>query len=106
MALQGEEMKASIPFSQVALGYMMNQAQADRAAALVSLTSMLEHPAGIGDHSTSDLHKGLDEALSKLCDADGRIATLQHYFPPNESTENKKPETGPGFGSQEDYKFG
>ena len=67
-------------FSEVAINYMTNKAQADRAAALTSLTVLLEHPAGIGDHSTDDLHNNLDEALSKLADADDRLATLQKYF--------------------------
>jgi len=69
-----------VKFSDVAVSYMMNQAQADRAAALTSLTVMLEHPAGIGDHSTGDLHKNLNEALSALTDADDRIETINKYF--------------------------
>jgi hypothetical protein len=67
-------------FSEVAINYMTNKAQADRAAALTSLTAMLEHPAGIGDHSTDDLHQNLDEALSSLADADDRLETLKKYF--------------------------
>ena len=69
-----------VKFSDVAVSYMMNQAQADRAAALTSLTVMLEHPAGIGDHSTGDLHKNLNDALSALTDADDRIETINKYF--------------------------
>ena len=69
-----------VKFSEVAVSYMMKQAQADRAAALTSLTVMLEHPAGIGDHSTGDLHKNLNEALSALTDADDRIETINKYF--------------------------
>jgi len=41
---------------------------------------MLNHPAGIGDHSTSDLHNNLNEALSQLDDADSRLDTLRKYF--------------------------
>jgi len=67
-------------FSEVAITYMMDKAKADRAAALTSLTVLLNHPAGIGDHSTSDLHNNLDEALAKLADADDRIETLKKYF--------------------------
>jgi hypothetical protein len=67
-------------FSDVAITYMMNKAQADRTAALTSLMAMLHHPAGIGDHSTDDLHKNLDEAISALSDADDRIETIQRYF--------------------------
>ena len=70
----------SLKFSDIAVSYMMNKAQSDRAAALTSLTAMLEHPAGIGDHSTDDLHKNLNEALTSLADADDRIETIQKYF--------------------------
>ena len=70
----------SMKYSDIAVSYVMNKAQADRAAALTSLTVMLEHPAGIGDHSTNDLNKNLDEALSALADADDRIETINKYF--------------------------
>lgn len=76
MALQGEEMN----FQEIAITYMLNKAQADRSAALTSLATLLNHPAGIGDHSMRDLHDSLDESLTKLADADGRIETLQKYF--------------------------
>ena len=57
------------------------KAQSDKAQALVSLTILLDHPAGIGDHSTADLHKNLNEALSQLSDADDRLEALSSYFP-------------------------
>ena len=38
---------------------------------------MLIIPAGIGDHSTGDLHENLNEALSKLADADDRLDILK-----------------------------
>lgn len=52
----------------------------DKAEALTSLKIMLDHPAGIGDHSTGDLHENLNEALSKLADAEDRIETLDRHF--------------------------
>ena len=58
---------------------LLCQAKTDRFQALTSLKIMLDFPAGIGDHSTSDLHNNLNEALSKLADADGRIETLKRY---------------------------
>ena len=58
---------------------LLSQAKTDRFQALTSLKIMLDFPAGIGDHSTSDLHNNLNEALSKLADADGRIETLKRY---------------------------
>ena len=55
-------------------------ATADRAEAMTSLEIMLDHPAGIGDHSTGDLHNNLNEALSSLADAEDRIETLKRNF--------------------------
>ena len=55
------------------------RAEADRAEALVSLSIMLDHPAGIGDHSTTDLHNNLNEALAKLADAEDRLETIDRH---------------------------
>lgn len=68
-------------FKQKALEALLTRAASDRADALASLSIMLEHPAGIGDHSTDDLHNNLNDALSKLADADDRIETLYRHFP-------------------------
>ena len=48
--------------------------------ALMSLNILLDHPAGIGDHSTEDLYSNLEEALSALADAEDRLETLEEYF--------------------------
>ena len=63
-----------------ALDALRNAAETDRHKALASLKIMLNHPAGIGDHSTSDLHNNLNEALNQLDDADSRLETLRKYF--------------------------
>ena len=63
-----------------ALDALRNEAETDRHKALASLKIMLNHPAGIGDHSTSDLHDNLNEALQQLIDADDRLETLRKYF--------------------------
>ena len=47
----------------------------------MSLSLLLENGAGIGDHSTGDFHKNLDEALDMLVDAEDRLETLGKYFP-------------------------
>lgn len=70
-----------INFKKSALYALALKAQSDRAEALASLNLMLEHPAGIGDHSTADLHRNLNEALAQLSDADDRLSTLTTYFP-------------------------
>lgn len=67
-------------FKAQALNSLMLKAAADRAEAMTSLEIMLDHPAGIGDHSTGDLHNNLNEALSSLADAEDRIETLKRNF--------------------------
>ena len=67
-------------YSEVAVAYMLDKAKSHRSAAMTSLTILLNHPSWIGDHSIQDLHNNLDEALSKLADADDRIETIQKYF--------------------------
>lgn len=58
---------------------LCKKAETDRQEAKVSLYYLLDHPAGIGDHSTGDLHDNLNEALSKLADADDRLETLRRH---------------------------
>ena len=66
-------------YRNTALDSLLKQAQTDKAQAEASLTILLDHPAGIGDHSTTDLHNNLNEALSKLADAEDRIETLKRF---------------------------
>jgi hypothetical protein len=63
-----------------AIDYLYNKAYADRDKALMSLNILLDHPAGIGDHSTEDLYSNLEEALSALADAEDRLEILEEYF--------------------------
>ena len=69
-------------FKAEAVNSLMLRAAADRAEAVASLEIMFNHPAGIGDHSTGDLHNNLNEALSSLADAEDRIETLKRNFGP------------------------
>ena len=69
-------------FKAEAINSLMLRAAADRAEAITSLEIMFNHPAGIGDHSTEDLHRNLNEALSNLADAEDRIETLKRNFGP------------------------
>ena len=70
-----------------ALNALRLKAESDKAEALTSLEILLDHPAGIGDHSTSDLHNNLNQALSSLADAQDRLETLNKFFtePGNDS---------------------
>ena len=67
-------------FKATALNAMMLKAATDRAEAITSLEIMFNHPAGIGDQSTGDLHNNLNEALSKLADAEDRIECLKRNY--------------------------
>ncbi len=68
----------------LAVGYLKSKAFSDRDKALMSLKLLTENAVGIGDHSTGDFYKNLDEALDLLIDAEDRIETLEKYF----GTEN------------------
>lgn len=64
----------------LALAYLRNKAFADRDKALMSMKILTENAVGIGDHSTEDFYKNLDEALDILVDAEDRIEILGKYY--------------------------
>lgn len=64
-----------------AISYMWHKAIADREKAKLSLELLTNNAVGIGDHSTEDFHKNLDEALDLLVDAEDRLALLQERYP-------------------------
>jgi|TARA_R110000803_G_C11753957_1_gene292911 hypothetical protein len=59
---------------------LKTSAIADKSKALLTLELLENHPAGIGDHSTTDFYKNAEEALIMLVDADDRLAALDKYF--------------------------
>ncbi len=59
---------------------LKTSAEADKSKALLSLELLGNKAVGIGDHSTGDFYKNVEEALAKLADADGRLDTLEEYF--------------------------
>ena len=69
-------------FKAEAINSLMLRAAADRAEAMTSLEIMLDHPAGIGDHSTGDLYKELDTALDLLVDSEDRLAVIRSLLKP------------------------
>ena len=73
-------------FRNNAIEYLWRKALADQSKARASLDILLDHPAGIGDHSTGDLHNNLEEALQSLADAEDRLETLQRYYAPAEES--------------------
>ena len=66
-------------YREQAIDYLLQKALAERSKAKMSLKMLLDHPAGIGDHSTDDLYKNLDEALDMLVDAEDRLDILAKY---------------------------
>ena len=63
------------------LKYLQKKAEADQQAALLSFDLLLENAVGIGDHSTGDFHKNLDETLDLLVDATDRLEALAQHYP-------------------------
>lgn len=59
---------------------LRTSAEADRAKALLTLELLEKHPAGIGDHSTTDFYKNAEEALQMLVDADDRLKAIEKYL--------------------------
>ena len=66
-------------YRETALDSLYHQAITDKVKAEASLHMLLDHPAGIGDHSTGDLHSNLQESLANLADAEDRIDTLKRF---------------------------
>ncbi len=64
----------------LALGYLRQKAFSDRDKALMSLKLLTENAVGIGDHTTEDFYKNLDEALDLMVDAEDRIEVLGKYY--------------------------
>ena len=65
----------------LAVSYMWNKAIADQEKARLSLELLTNQAAGIGDHSTGDFYKNLDEALDGLVDARDRLELLTEEYP-------------------------
>jgi len=55
---------------------LMDSAIADKSKAELTLNLLSTHPAGIGDHSTTDFYNNAEEALRNLVDAVDRINML------------------------------
>ena len=64
-----------------AIGYLWHKAVADQEKARLSLELLTNDAVGIGDHSTEDFHKNLDETLDALVDARDRLELLEELYP-------------------------
>jgi hypothetical protein len=65
----------------LAVSYLWHKAVSDKEKARLSLELLLDNGVGIGDHSTDDYHKNLDEALDLLVDAEDRLDILERDYP-------------------------
>ena len=62
------------------VNYLYHKALADQKKAKLSLELLMNNAAGIGDHSTGDFHKNLDESLDLLIDAQDRLDLLSEHY--------------------------
>jgi hypothetical protein len=67
--------------SDLAVSYLYHKAISDEEKAKLSLKLLTENAVGIGDHSTEDFYKNLDETLDLLVDARDRLDTLREMYP-------------------------
>jgi len=55
------------------------KANEKREKALTSLELLMNKSVGIGDHSTGDFYKNVEEAFQDLSEADDMLETLEKY---------------------------
>tara|TARA_R110002110_G_scaffold15347_5_gene69116 strand:+ start:1455 stop:1694 length:240 start_codon:yes stop_codon:yes gene_type:complete len=65
----------------LAISYLWHKAVSDQEKAKLSLELLTNNAVGIGDHSTEDFHKNLDETLDALVDARDRLELLEKLYP-------------------------
>ena len=54
--------------------------EAQREKALMTFELLIDHPAGIGDHSTSDFYANAEDAAKALAEAEDVLETLKRHF--------------------------
>ena len=59
---------------------LKKQAEADREEALLTLETLIDSPAGIGEHTADHFFIEAQKALQKLVDAEDKIETLNLHF--------------------------
>jgi hypothetical protein len=57
--------------------------EAQKERALMTLELLTEHPAGIGDHSTTDFYNNAEEAIRALAESDDVLSTIERYYGEN-----------------------
>lgn len=59
---------------------LRKQVEADREEALLTLETLLNSPAGIGEHTSGHFLEEGKKALQKLADSEDQIETLKLHF--------------------------
>lgn len=59
------------------LSYIKSEANLEKQKAILTLTLLYQKSVGIGDHSTSDYYKNIDEAFSMFCSAEEKLSNLK-----------------------------
>jgi len=54
--------------------------EAQKEKALMTFELLMQNPAGIGDHSTSDFYANAEEAARGLAEAEDVLETLKRHF--------------------------
>ena len=54
--------------------------EAQREKALMTFDLLIDHPAGIGDHSTSDFYANAEDAAKALAEEEDVLETLKRHF--------------------------
>ena len=72
--------KSKMKMNNLLYDMLRYQAESERKKAFLTLELLSTHPAGIGDHSTSDFYDNANEALEALASADDKIEALKRYF--------------------------
>ena len=57
--------------------YLKQNALLQREKAILSLTILYNNSVGIGDHSTDDYYKNIDQAFYMFCEAEEKLVNLK-----------------------------
>jgi len=59
---------------------LKTQAEAEKQEALLTLETLLESPAGIGEHTSGHLLEEAKKAIHKLGEAEDQLETIERHF--------------------------
>ena len=59
---------------------LKKQAEADKEEALLTLETLIDSPAGIGEHTSGHFLEEAKKALNKLGEAEDQLETIERHF--------------------------